>query len=130
MIPSKEPHLEISAITDQGSKGRINEDSYEIKAFTLGEDDDTPVLLALVADGIGVGLSSRACEGAAARSSARRSRRCSKPSLKFAFGRSAPRGATRGRPLHRRLQIDTELCGPPNALWLGPVGRGRRAKGL
>ena len=53
MIPSKQPHLESSSITDPGSKGRMNEDSFDITAFTLSEDDDTPVLLAVIADGIG-----------------------------------------------------------------------------
>jgi protein phosphatase len=53
VIPSKEPHLGIFSITDPGSRGRINEDSYEVKSFTISEDDDTPVLLAVIADGIG-----------------------------------------------------------------------------
>jgi len=53
VIPSKQPHLDSSAITDPGSKGRLNEDSFEITSFTLSEDDDTPVLLAIIADGIG-----------------------------------------------------------------------------
>ncbi len=53
MIPSKQHHLGSTAITDPGSKGRLNEDSYGISAFTLNEDDETPVLLAIIADGIG-----------------------------------------------------------------------------
>ena len=53
MIPSKLPHLDSSSITDPGSKGRLNEDAFDITAFTLSEDDDTPVLLAIIADGIG-----------------------------------------------------------------------------
>jgi len=53
VIPSKQPHLDTASITDPGSKGRLNEDSFEIAAFTLSEDDDTPVLLAIIADGIG-----------------------------------------------------------------------------
>jgi len=53
VIPSKHPHLDSSSITDPGKKGRLNEDSFEITAFTLNEDDDTPVLLAIIADGIG-----------------------------------------------------------------------------
>jgi len=53
VIPSKQPHLDSSAITDPGSKGRLNEDSFEITSFTLSEEDDTPVLLAIIADGIG-----------------------------------------------------------------------------
>ena len=40
-------------ITDPGSQGRINEDSYDIASFTISEDDETPVLVAVIADGIG-----------------------------------------------------------------------------
>jgi len=53
LIPSKSPHLETFAITDPGSQGRINEDSFEISSFTISEDDETPVLVAVIADGIG-----------------------------------------------------------------------------
>ena len=53
MIPSNQPHLESYAITDPGSKGRLNEDSFEISSFLISEDDQTPVMLAVVADGIG-----------------------------------------------------------------------------
>ncbi len=53
MIPSETHHLETCAITDPGSQGRINEDSYQISSFTISEDDITPVLLAIIADGIG-----------------------------------------------------------------------------
>lgn len=53
MIPSKHPHFDSATITDPGSRGRLNEDSFEISAFTISEDDDTPVLLAIIADGIG-----------------------------------------------------------------------------
>jgi len=53
VIPSSQPHIDSAAITDPGSRGRLNEDSYEISSFTISEDDDTPVLLAIVADGIG-----------------------------------------------------------------------------
>jgi protein phosphatase len=53
LIPSKHHHLKVFAITDPGSQGRINEDSYEISSFTISEDDETPVLVAVIADGIG-----------------------------------------------------------------------------
>jgi protein phosphatase len=53
VIPSNENHLKAAAITDPGSKGRLNEDSYEISSFFLNEDDQTPVLVSVVADGIG-----------------------------------------------------------------------------
>ena len=53
MIPSKEHHLETAAITDPGSQGRLNEDSFQISSYRISESDDTPVLLAVVADGIG-----------------------------------------------------------------------------
>jgi protein phosphatase len=53
LIPSKKHHLDIFAITDQGSQGRINEDSYEVASYKLSTDDNTPVLVAVIADGIG-----------------------------------------------------------------------------
>ena len=53
MIPSKEHHLDFATISDPGSKGRLNEDSFEVISFTLSESEDTPVLLSVVADGIG-----------------------------------------------------------------------------
>ena len=53
MIPTQEHHLESAAITDPGSRGRLNEDSYQISSFTISESDDTPVLLTVIADGIG-----------------------------------------------------------------------------
>lgn len=53
MIPSKQHHIDVFAITDPGSQGRINEDSYEIASFKISKDDETPVLVAVIADGIG-----------------------------------------------------------------------------
>ena len=53
MIPSKEHHIMAFSITDPGSQGRINEDSYDIASFTISEEDETPVLVAVIADGIG-----------------------------------------------------------------------------
>ena len=53
MIPSNQNHLDTTAISDPGSRGRINEDSFQINSFTLSENDETPVLLSVVADGIG-----------------------------------------------------------------------------
>jgi protein phosphatase len=53
LIPSNQYHLDTAAITDPGSRGRLNEDSYQIASFTISDNDDTPVLLTVVADGIG-----------------------------------------------------------------------------
>jgi serine/threonine protein phosphatase PrpC len=53
VIPSDQYHLDSAAISDPGSKGRINEDCYEITSFRMSETDDTPVLLTVIADGIG-----------------------------------------------------------------------------
>ncbi|MEJ2413393.1 MAG: protein phosphatase 2C domain-containing protein [Anaerolineales bacterium] len=53
MIPAKEHHLNAHAITDPGSQGRVNEDSFQISSFLISEDDPTPVLAAVIADGIG-----------------------------------------------------------------------------
>ncbi len=53
MIPINQNHLESAAISDNGSQGRLNEDSYEITSFRISESDETPVLISIVADGIG-----------------------------------------------------------------------------
>jgi len=53
LIPSNQNHLDTSSITDPGNRGRLNEDSYQISSFTISDNDDTPVLLTVVADGIG-----------------------------------------------------------------------------
>lgn len=53
MIPNQEHHLESYAISDPGSQRKLNEDSFEITAYTIDEENPTPVLLAVVADGIG-----------------------------------------------------------------------------
>ncbi|MFN2113514.1 MAG: protein phosphatase 2C domain-containing protein [Anaerolineales bacterium] len=53
MIPSNEHHLIAQAISDPGSQGRINEDSYQISSFLISDENPTPVLVAVIADGIG-----------------------------------------------------------------------------
>jgi protein phosphatase len=40
-------------ISDPGSQRRLNEDSFEVASFRISEDDPTPVMIAVVADGIG-----------------------------------------------------------------------------
>jgi serine/threonine protein phosphatase PrpC len=53
LIRSSEFHLETAGLSDPGSKGRLNEDTFELASFTISEDDDTPVVVGVVADGIG-----------------------------------------------------------------------------
>ncbi|MEA2007736.1 MAG: protein phosphatase 2C domain-containing protein [Chloroflexota bacterium] len=53
MITSKQAHIHVAAITHPGMSGKNNEDQYAISAYTLGEDAPTPVVLGIVADGIG-----------------------------------------------------------------------------
>lgn len=53
MIPSKKAHIHVAAITHPGMSGKNNEDQYSVSAYTLGENDATPVVLGIVADGIG-----------------------------------------------------------------------------
>ena len=53
MIPQKRAHLAVAAITHAGMSGKNNEDRYAIHAYVLGEDDPTPAVFAIVADGIG-----------------------------------------------------------------------------
>ena len=53
MIRTLHAHLPVFAATHAGMSGKNNEDRYAVSAFQLGEDDPTPVVLAVLADGIG-----------------------------------------------------------------------------
>jgi protein phosphatase len=53
MIPVERGHLEIAADTHTGMKGKNNEDQFSVSAYSLSVLDDTPVVFAIVADGIG-----------------------------------------------------------------------------
>lgn len=53
MIRVESAHLNVAAQTHAGMTGKNNEDRYAITSFQLSEDDLTPVLFAIVADGIG-----------------------------------------------------------------------------
>ena len=53
MIRTDRAHLNVAAQTHAGMTGKNNEDRYAITSFQLSDDDLTPVLLAVVADGIG-----------------------------------------------------------------------------
>ena len=53
MIRTDRAHLNFAAQTHAGMTGKNNEDRYAVTSFQLDEDDLTPVLLAVVADGIG-----------------------------------------------------------------------------
>jgi len=53
MIRTDRAHLTVVAQSHAGMTGKNNEDRYAITSFQLSEDDPTPVLFAVVADGIG-----------------------------------------------------------------------------
>jgi len=53
VIPAKHAHLNITAATHPGAKGKPNEDRYSVMAYRLAPGDDAPSILALLADGIG-----------------------------------------------------------------------------
>lgn len=54
MIKTNHAHLYVAAFSHKGMKeGKINEDRYAISSFQFSEEDATPVLFAVVADGIG-----------------------------------------------------------------------------
>jgi len=53
MIRTDRAHLNVIAQTHPGMTGKNNEDRYAITSFQLSEEDPTPVLFAVVADGIG-----------------------------------------------------------------------------
>ncbi|HSQ38934.1 MAG TPA: protein phosphatase 2C domain-containing protein [Anaerolineales bacterium] len=53
MIRTSRAHLNVEAHTHQGMTGKNNEDRYAVASFRAGEKDHTPVLFAVLADGIG-----------------------------------------------------------------------------
>ena len=53
MIRTDRAHLSVVAQSHAGMSGKNNEDRYAVLSFQLSEDDLTPVLFAVVADGIG-----------------------------------------------------------------------------
>ena len=53
MIRTVRAHLNVAAQSHAGMTGKNNEDRYAIASFQLSEEDATPALLAVVADGIG-----------------------------------------------------------------------------
>lgn len=54
MIPAKRAHLHVVALSHQGMReGKNNEDRYAISSYFISEEDLTPVLFAIVSDGIG-----------------------------------------------------------------------------
>jgi protein phosphatase len=53
MIRTERAHLNVATQTHAGMTGKNNEDRYAITSYQLDESDTTPVLFAVVADGIG-----------------------------------------------------------------------------
>lgn len=53
MIRTEKSHLKTTAGTHAGMSGKNNEDSYGVSAYILEDENSTPALLAVLADGIG-----------------------------------------------------------------------------
>jgi protein phosphatase len=53
MIRTQRAHLNVEAQSHAGMTGKNNEDRYGVASFVLGAADKTPVLFAVLADGIG-----------------------------------------------------------------------------
>ena len=53
MIRSERAHLHLAALSHPGAKGKNNEDRYAVSSYFLSQKDETPVLFAVIADGIG-----------------------------------------------------------------------------
>ena len=53
MIPLENAHLPVFAVTHPGEGGKNNEDNYAVSAFQISESDLTPILIAIIADGVG-----------------------------------------------------------------------------
>ena len=53
MIRTSRAHLQVEAHSHQGMTGKNNEDRYAVASFNASEKDRTPVVFAVLADGIG-----------------------------------------------------------------------------
>lgn len=53
MIRTDQAHLYVAALTHEGMTGKNNEDNFGVTAFRLNAGNPTPVVFAVVADGIG-----------------------------------------------------------------------------
>jgi protein phosphatase len=53
MIRTSRAHLNVEAYSHQGMTGKNNEDRYAVASFHAGEKDRTPILFAVLSDGIG-----------------------------------------------------------------------------
>jgi serine/threonine protein phosphatase PrpC len=53
MIRNDRAHLSVAAQTHAGMSGKNNEDRYAITSYQISENDATPVVFAVVSDGIG-----------------------------------------------------------------------------
>jgi protein phosphatase len=53
MIRTVRAHLNVAAQSHAGMTGKNNEDRYAVTSYQVDDDDPTPVLFAVVADGIG-----------------------------------------------------------------------------
>jgi protein phosphatase len=53
MIRTQRAHLNVEALTHAGMTGKNNEDRFAVASFMTNERDRTPVLFAVLADGIG-----------------------------------------------------------------------------
>lgn len=53
MIRTSRAHLNVEAYSHPGMTGKNNEDRYAVASFRVSEKDHTPVLFAVLADGIG-----------------------------------------------------------------------------
>lgn len=53
MIRAEKTHLPVAALTHPGMKGKNNEDRFAVSAFRINAQPATPVVLAILSDGIG-----------------------------------------------------------------------------
>jgi protein phosphatase len=53
MIPRKHAHLHVAASSHRGMRHKQNEDQFSVGAYQISATDPTPVVFAMVADGIG-----------------------------------------------------------------------------
>lgn len=53
MIPAERAHVRVVAKTDPGKKGKNNEDQFSVSAYQMSATNPTPIVFAMIADGVG-----------------------------------------------------------------------------
>lgn len=108
MIPAARAHLYVSAASHPGLRGKGNEDRYGVSAYWVEDEQQTPALLAVLADGIG---GHRAGEVAAELAVETISRMIAESDASDPLGALQQAIIQTGRIIHAHAQTDPLLTG-------------------